>query len=74
MSACKSCGRPVRWARSAATGRLVELDPHPMPDGSIMLLANGSARYVLAEQRATCVAPLFRLHAPACPSASGGSR
>lgn len=75
MSACKACGRPVRWVRSAATGRLVELDPDPMPDGSIMLLANGAARFIVAEQRATCVAPLFRLHAAACPSAAaGGSR
>jgi hypothetical protein len=72
MSRCEACGLIVRWVRSKATGRLVAIDPDPLPDGSIMLLPkNDGARPIPPQQRAACVAPLYRAHV--CPSAAGGS-
>lgn len=75
MSArCSACGRAVRCVKSTTTGRMFALDPAPMPDGAIMVLPNGAGRVIAPEQRATCVAPLYRLHRPTCPAAGGSAR
>ena len=36
MSACRSCGAPIKWARTPK-GRRIPLDPDPVPDGNIVL-------------------------------------
>lgn len=32
---CKSCGSPVRWARSKSSGKNLPLDPEPNPNGNL---------------------------------------
>lgn len=69
MSPCKKCGKPMRWV-DTATGSHLPIDPDPVPDGNIMLLENGLCTIVPLEERAACVAPLFKSHFATCPSAS----
>lgn len=69
MSACKSCGQPIRW-HATGSGQRMPLDPDPVPDGSILILPNGIIRVVPVEERAAMVAPLFKTHFQTCPSAS----
>lgn len=37
MSACRSCGKPVVWAKVQVTGSPIPLDPDPAPNGNIRL-------------------------------------
>ena len=32
---CRSCGAPVRWARSKSTGQAMPLDPPANPNGNL---------------------------------------
>jgi hypothetical protein len=68
MNRCKACGQPVRWVYSTS-GKLMQLDPGPLPDGVAMLLADGRARVVPDADREQCVAPLYRSHFPHCANA-----
>ena len=68
MSRCKACGQPVRWLYSTS-GKLMQLDPAPLPDGVAMLLADGRARVVPDADRERCVAPLYRSHFAHCANA-----
>lgn len=58
----------MRWV-DTATGTRLPIDPDPLPDGNIMLLANGRCKVVPVEERAACVAPLFKSHFATCPMA-----
>lgn len=46
-SSCRSCGKPMLWARTAATGSLIPLDPDPVPDGNLILADGLASAYVL---------------------------
>ena len=37
---CRSCGRPVLWVRSAATGSIMPLDAEPTEDGNVILVGD----------------------------------
>lgn len=45
MSMCKSCGARLLWARSAATGAAIPLNPTPIIGGNLEL-TDGVARVV----------------------------
>jgi len=68
MSACKKCGRALRWV-STVTGQRMPLDMEPSPDGSILLLPHDRCRVVPVEERAATIAPLFKSHFATCPTA-----
>lgn len=40
MAKCRSCEAPMVWVKTAANGRLMPLDPKPVPDGNVVLLAS----------------------------------
>lgn len=42
---CRSCGAPIRWARTAA-GKHIPLDATPTPDGNVLLTEDGVATVV----------------------------
>jgi hypothetical protein len=69
VSACKSCGKPVRWLKTTS-GQLLQIDPDPVPDGCILLLPHERCRVVPVEDRAATVAPLFKTHFATCPNAA----
>lgn len=50
MSECRSCGAPIRFARTAR-GRFLPLDREPSPDGNV-LVWRGQASVVRAGQLA----------------------
>lgn len=68
MSSCRACKRPIHWV-STITGQRLPLDRDPVPDGNVMLLPNGRCKIVPTEERAKCVAPLFKSHFATCPVA-----
>lgn len=39
---CKSCGAPVRWAKTIK-GRPIPLDPIPAPNGNVIISEEGTA-------------------------------
>ena len=46
ISACRSCGAPIRWVRTTY-GRLVPIDPDPVSNGNIVIQPiSGTADYV----------------------------
>lgn len=63
---CRGCGKPIRWARHAGSGKLAPFDPEPsdvgryvlqeQPDGSLVAVHDpaGSERYI--PHHATCLA------------------
>jgi hypothetical protein len=66
MSVCKSCGAPIRWAKSLS-GRAMPLDEKPNPKGNILLLPSGGAMVVTD----TCHhSELFTSHFATCPQAN----
>jgi hypothetical protein len=38
VSACKSCRRPIRWVKAAATGKSMPLDRDPVGTGNIVVI------------------------------------
>jgi hypothetical protein len=67
VSACKSCGAEVLWARTRK-GRRMPLDAEPSPDGNIRL-ADGVAEVVGEDQRGGNE-DLFLSHFVTCPQAA----
>ena len=65
MSACKSCGARVLWARSAATGAAIPAEPHPIIGGNIELVG-GLASY----RKPSSDVALYTSHFADCPNAS----
>lgn len=37
MTDCRSCGAPIRWARTS-TGKRMPVDAEPNPDGNVTLI------------------------------------
>jgi hypothetical protein len=37
VSNCRSCGAPILWTETAATGKRMPVDEDPVPDGNVFL-------------------------------------
>ena len=46
VTACRSCGAPVRFVPMAGTGRLNPLDAEPTANGNVVVGVDGVGRYV----------------------------
>ena len=67
MSRCRSCGAEIRWARTAAKGKAIPLDPEPTEEGNVVL--DGDTATVLGPlERSAHDGPLFMPHHATCPS------
>lgn len=69
MSACRSCGAPVRWVRMSG-GRAIPLDPQPNAAGNVTLDADGVA-YI---GRNTQPGARYVMHFATCPDAADWRR
>jgi hypothetical protein len=66
---CRSCGAPLRWAVSAATGKAMPLNFEPSGDGNVVLRADGKAVVVTAAERGAYAGPFYTSHFATCPDA-----
>lgn len=67
MSTCATCGSPVRWARTAASGKRIPLDPRPRPDGNLAL--QGSPQRAVVVPTDSPIQPRYVTHFTTCPHA-----
>lgn len=78
MSRCRSCGAPVRWIRSATTGKNMPLDAEPTSDGNILIdtlgLAHVHASPTAAIERGIPDQPRYLSHFTTCPDAAAHRR
>lgn len=56
---CHSCGAPIRWCYTEATGKRMPVDPQPVPDGNVWVLRHEGGTPVVA----------VALHADGVPAA-----
>lgn len=49
MSACRSCGAPIEWARLRKTGRLIPLNPASDPSGNLARIGRREAGAMVVE-------------------------
>jgi hypothetical protein len=72
VTACRSCSEPIFWIVSAAPGhKSMPLNNEPDPTGNVVI-ENGYARVLNADQRAAAVldgTTLYRSHFASCPAA-----
>lgn len=70
---CRSCGAPIRWARTAR-GNAMPVDAEPNPEGNVVLTENEKGLFAsvrvagsrgLAEARAA--GPVYMPHHATCP-------
>ncbi len=66
VDACKTCKRPIRWAKSVH-GRLLPLDPEPVAGGNLVLDDQGVARVLRPE--VPYGGPRYTSHFVTCPQA-----
>ena len=68
-SPCKACGLEILWVHTAATNRLMPLDPEPCPDGNIAIVEDRAhvKKGDLFEERAAGL--LYKSHFATCPQA-----
>lgn len=71
---CRSCGQPMRWVTTAATGKAMPLDPEPDPAGNVVLssdLLGGASAQVLGAGEAFGARErgetLYMAHHATCP-------
>lgn len=71
MSACSSCGAPLRWARTPG-GASMPIDRDPSDFGTIVLEAGGTCRVLSDAERATLPrgSLLYTSHFVTCPEAA----
>lgn len=78
MTSCRSCGAPIRWARTVGAGKSMPLDAEPSADGNVQLVGPHEAAVVLAgldlyaAQQAGV--PLYVSHFATCPHAANHRR
>lgn len=71
MSACRSCGAPVLWARTRA-GKAMPLDAAPTADGNVALLGTNGCEVLAGQSLAAARAEhreLYLTHYATCPQA-----
>lgn len=66
---CRSCGAEITWTRTG-TDRAMPLDPHPHPDGNVLI--EGGTCTVLGplEVELHRDQPRYRSHFATCPNAA----
>jgi hypothetical protein len=69
QSVCRSCGAPIRWAVTRATGARIPLNPEPVPGGNIVVEASGFVR-VLGRGEEAPPGARFVSHFVTCPFAA----
>ncbi len=76
MTTCRSCGAPIRWAKTAA-GKRMPLDVEPTRDGNVQLgwVGGEQVAIVLTREadRAGCLVdgiPLYLSHFVTCPDSA----
>lgn len=75
MSTCRSCGAEVSWTRTAATGKAIPLDPHPVADGNVIVdVATNRATVLAAGTPMPVGVPRFISHFATCPHADSHRR
>jgi len=72
-STCKSCRASIRWVRMSGV-RPMPVDALPAADGNVLVLADGKARVLKAEERGRYVGTLYKSHFATCPHAAGHRR
>jgi len=76
-SSCRTCHRPIVWARSVPNGKNIPLDPDPTPRGNLVLKTIGiDAKggvlfdaFVIDEADRALYATLYQSHFVTCPYA-----
>lgn len=71
MSACQSCGAPIRWGVTTAGGRM-PLDASPAPAGNVWIRPDGKLRILNEQEAARARAAGYVLHMShhaTCPTA-----
>jgi len=63
---CRSCGAPILWVVTVASGKRMPLDAEPGPAGNLVLLTGGRARAAEPDDRP----PLHTSHFATCPQAA----
>lgn len=71
---CRGCGGPMRWAQNETTGRRVPIDPDPVPDGNLVLVAlrpgaTPLVRYLRKHEPVAPTSPRYVSHFATCPQA-----
>jgi hypothetical protein len=69
---CGSCGAPMRWGITTATGARMPLDPEPSQEGSVWIRPDGKLRALDAVERVRALEagePLYVTHWETCPAA-----
>lgn len=72
VSACRSCGAPIRWALTER-GRRIPLDPEPYtgPEPSGLFRLDGRVPTAIAVPPGALEAgPVYRSHFATCPNAA----
>lgn len=75
MSACRSCGAPMRWARTS-NGKAMPLDAEPDDTGNVVII-DGHAETHISAGRAEEVRPgmpRYMPHHATCPQADDWRR
>ena len=71
MSACSSCGAPIRWAVSDKTGKRMPLDREPVVTGNVRVIDERA--YVLNQHERNVAndqgVALYVNHFATCPNA-----
>ena len=67
MSACKSCGAPIRWCKTER-GKNIPVDDAPSPAGNLDIGRDGIARVVTESLRYG--QKLYQSHFVTCPEAA----
>jgi hypothetical protein len=65
---CRSCGAPIRWARTAK-GTAVPLNPEPAPNGNVVLMGDGTVTYLGRGQAPPEGTLRWTSHFASCPEA-----
>lgn len=71
MSACRQCGAPIRWVKTAKHGKQMPLDAEPTPEGTVLLRPDDGAAVVLdipdRDRLLAQGAVVYRAHFASCP-------
>lgn len=74
MKSCKYCGRPVRWATWADSGKRIPLEAEPDPRGNLELIPHGGGDKVKRADLFTADHRRYKPHFASCPEADRARR